>query len=206
MKGKNVRVSVTEHYDLLIGEIDDPAHPQTDPFGRETGVRMQAELLLARENDLPVVLNLSRYYIYDMSEFMGWPCPEDGVLGGCDEYFTDWSANRNTPYIIRMDGELAGFTGVVYRETEQANVVQEFLILRKFRRQGVGRQVAVELFERYPGNWVVEQLIENLPAVEFWRTVVNEYTGGQYAEAQYIAEWGEMNVLRFRNSVNEAKR
>ena len=121
------------------------------------------------------------------------------MFGGGDDYFADWPAGRNTPFIIRVDGELAGFTGVVYRETEQAHVVQEFFVLRKFRRRGVGRQVAVKLFDRYPGNWIVEQLVENLPALRFWQTVVNEYTGGQYAETQYASPWGEMNVLRFRN-------
>ncbi|MHB9109420.1 MAG: GNAT family N-acetyltransferase [Armatimonadota bacterium] len=161
---------------------------------------MQVDLLFARENDLPVVLNLSRYYIYDMSEFMGWPCPENGVFGGCDDYFADWPAGRNIPFIIRVDGELAGFTGVIFREVEQAHAVQEFFVMRKFRRRRVGWQVAVKLFDRYHGSWVVEQLVENLPAVDFWRTVVNDYTNGQYTEMRYPSQWGEMNVLRFRNS------
>lgn len=41
-------------------------------------------------SDLQVVTNLSRYSIYDMSEHLGWECPETGPFGGCDEFFESW--------------------------------------------------------------------------------------------------------------------
>jgi predicted acetyltransferase len=33
--------------------------------------------------------------------------------------------------------------------------MSEFFVLRKYRRQGIGRTAAVELFERFPGPWRV---------------------------------------------------
>ena len=106
---------------------------------------MQYELTPASLQDLPVAQNLAAFYIYDMSEFLGWPCPESGLFGGCDEFFEDWQAEKNHPYLVRCGGELAGFAGV--KATEDGHCVQEFFILRKFRRHGVGRQVAVGLFD-----------------------------------------------------------
>lgn|GEM_PF-2465961 len=39
MNEKSVRVEVARHYDLIIDEIDDPAHPVTDPFYDEGWMR-----------------------------------------------------------------------------------------------------------------------------------------------------------------------
>lgn len=66
---------------------------------------MDIELIEATEADLPVVGNLSSYYVYDFTEYMGWPCPESGLFGGCDEMFDDWRAGRNHPFVIRADGK-----------------------------------------------------------------------------------------------------
>ncbi|HEY3340708.1 MAG TPA: GNAT family N-acetyltransferase, partial [Anaerolineae bacterium] len=59
------------------------------------------ELVEASDQYFPVVQALSAYYIYDMSEYLGWRCPESGHFGGCDEFFADWQAGRNHPYILR---------------------------------------------------------------------------------------------------------
>jgi hypothetical protein len=51
---------------------------------------MNIQVLEAAEEDFPVVQNLVRFYVYDMSESMGWPCPEDGLYGGCDDLPEYW--------------------------------------------------------------------------------------------------------------------
>lgn len=159
---------------------------------------MSLELIAATRDDLPVVRSLSSYYIYDMSEQMGWRCPESGQFGGCDEFFGDWEAGRNAPFVIRADGELAGFAGVKYNEEAQEHSIQEFFILRKFRRTGIGRETARRLFARFPGIWCVEMLCANAPAVAFWRAVTGAYAGeGGVAAEQHDSPWGPMVSLRF---------
>lgn len=95
------------------------------------------QLLPATEVDYPVVQNLSGYYIYDFTEYLGWPCPESGRFGGCDAMFAEWQAGKNYPFLIRVDGELAGFAAVGLETEAQEFSIQEFFIMRKFRRRGI---------------------------------------------------------------------
>ena len=135
---------------------------------------LHVQLVPAEKADVPVVRNLSRLYIYDMSESSGWACPKTGLFGGCDGFFDDWQAGRNQAFVIRVDGELAGFAGTKQiDEGTGAHCVQEFFVLRKFRRKGVGRLTANMLFDAHPGPWRVDRLACNGPAVGFWTSVIS---------------------------------
>ncbi|MHB1001300.1 MAG: GNAT family N-acetyltransferase [Armatimonadota bacterium] len=162
---------------------------------------MNVELLTADNSNYDTVLNLSQYYIYDMSEYTGWPCSKIGQFTGCDEFFEDWRSGKNHPYIIQVDGELAGFTGIKYDAHLDEYEIQEFFILRKFRHRGVGRSIAFMIFDRYQGNWVVRQLSVNIPAVKFWQSVIDGYTNGKLInEGMSDTPWGMMQTLRFDNA------
>jgi len=154
-------------------------------------------LIEATESDYGVIENLSAYHIYDMSEFTGWRCPESGRYGGCDRFFEDWRAGRNCVYIIKAGGELAGFAGVCQDDERVGHAIQEFFVLRKFRRRGVGRRIAFLLFDRFPGQWTVRFLTANAPAAGFWRAAIGEYTSGQFTEAASDSAWGPIATLRF---------
>lgn len=154
---------------------------------------MNIEIIEAREADMPVIENLIRFYIYDMSEHMGWDCPESGLFGGCDELPQYWGKTCDPeytwpegwcgyPYIVRVDSKLAGFSLV--RETgENSYDIGQFFILRKFRDKGVGKYVARRVFDSFKGEWEVAQMPENTPARAFWTRIIAEYTGGNYEES-----------------------
>lgn len=55
---------------------------------------MHIEILEARDEDFPIVQNLVRFYIYDLSGIMGWDCPESGLFGGCDELPEYWQTQN----------------------------------------------------------------------------------------------------------------
>lgn len=53
--------------------------------------------------------------------------------------------------------------------------VSEFLVLPKFRRAGVGTNVARQLFAVHPGPWQVRQVRQvagNDQAMSFWRRAI----------------------------------
>lgn len=56
--------------------------------------------------------------------------------------------------------------------------------MRKSRRRGFGKRFAWQVFDRFAGHWVVEEMRENLPAQRFWRKIIGEYTGGKFQETQ----------------------
>jgi predicted acetyltransferase len=52
--------------------------------------------------------------------------------------------------------------------------VEEFFVMRKYRRHGGGSQAAAKLFERFPGRWTVRQQLLNPAATAFWRKAIQQ--------------------------------
>lgn len=91
---------------------------------------------------------------------------------------------EDTPILIRADGKIAGFALICphcdYRDEKDARCFGEFFVMLKYRRMGIGKQVAMQLFDRHRGHWEVCYWKNNLPASLFWKEVVEEYTNGNY--------------------------
>jgi predicted acetyltransferase len=58
----------------------------------------------------------------------------------------------------------------------------EFFIARPWRRRGIGAQAVRLLFDRFNGQWLITEHVNNTGAVKFWRGVVAAYTRGKYQE------------------------
>lgn len=169
---------------------------------------MNIEIVEAGEQDQTVIRNLTHFYIYDLAVIMGWDCPGSGLFDGNDdlpEYWGKrpedphyaWPADwRGYPYLIRVDGKLAGFA-LVKKTGEGCFEMGEFFILRIFGGKGIGRHVAHQLFAKFPGRWTVEEMVGNAPAQAFWRKVISEYTSGNYEESTNKAHGFELTTQRF---------
>lgn len=79
---------------------------------------------------------------------------------------------------------IGGFVLVkwVQAETKSFFSIAEFFIMKKYRRASLGKSVAKQIFRLHRGQWEVFQMKKNEPAQLFWRTVINEYTDGQFTE------------------------
>lgn len=166
---------------------------------------MRVEMSDVEPTDLPIVLNLVPHYVYDMSEWMGWNCNADGTYDGCDDLPEYLSEPWGSLYVLRVNDRLAGFTSVRRLSESPASFdMGEFFVIRKFRRKGVGKEAAEQLFERFRGDWQIRCFVENTPAVEFWRSVVSSYSRGEYRESiedyscPHSGKW-RMVFLRFRS-------
>lgn len=40
--------------------------------------------------------------------------------------------------------------------------------------------VAKKIFDMFPGGWEISQWANNVPAQEFWKKIISEYTDGRY--------------------------
>ncbi|MEG0766651.1 MAG: GNAT family N-acetyltransferase, partial [Clostridia bacterium] len=87
-------------------------------------------------------------------------------------------------FFIRVDGKLGGFAmvnDVSEVEGEKTDyAMAEFFVMYKYRRMGIGREVAYEIFERFPGKWQLKRHPKNVPSVYFWNKVIDGYTKGKY--------------------------
>ena len=142
---------------------------------------MNVEVLTAAAADRPTIQNLMQLYIHDFSEH--WAGRSEGELldtGRFPDYPLDpyWSDPNCVPLLLRSDGKLAGFAllnqaGHMGRPVDRN--MAEFFIVRKYRRAGVGRLAAHQIFTRYPGQWEVAVARRNVAALAFWRRVIGLY-------------------------------
>jgi predicted acetyltransferase len=147
---------------------------------------MDIQITIAEKNEQPILENLMQLYQYDFSEMCGDDCNEQGLF--VDEHLhLYWIEDHRFPFLIRVDGKLAGFALVrrmiEVKEDPPPYSIAEFFIMRKYRRLGVGEQAAFFLFDLFPGKWHVAEIPENLGGIRFWRKVIAAYTGGQFEEA-----------------------
>jgi len=138
---------------------------------------MNTILRKATDDDYALIKNLVRYYIYDMSEYMKWDCNREGRWDGCEELSDYWEKADHYPYLIRVDASVAGFALIrPFPNEPDRTEIGEFFVARKFKGQGIGKESAFQLFDAYPGKWLVRVLENNSGAVQFWEKVIREYT------------------------------
>lgn len=109
-----------------------------------------------------------------------------------------------TPFLVYSDEHIAGFVllgirSVLGRDRDTRSVA-EFFIMRKYRRMGIGRKVAFQLFDRFRGAWEVFQTRENLAARAFWAAGIGEYTDGDFEKTDVDSEAWRGPVQTFDNS------
>jgi predicted acetyltransferase len=116
---------------------------------------------------------------------------------------TYWSEPDRHPFLIRSDGRLAGFA-LIKRGSEVggdpgAMDVVEFFVLRGCRRQGVGRAAAFEIFDRFPGRWLVRVLESNASALRFWESAITNYARGNLQVGPSNVDPHRWRVFRFES-------
>lgn len=146
-----------------------------------------------------VLENLFQYYIYDMSEFTGWPPANSGLYTfnstSLDRY---WQLTDHVPYFIYADNELAGFVLIrPYPGKLDVLDVEQFFVLRKFKGQGVGKDALAAVLAIHPGQWQIRVLKENSAAFRFWHSAVGRIVGSNYFCTMDIDIDLEMHFIRF---------
>ena len=117
----------------------------------------------------PNMIDFEAYYgLLSDSEVMRY-------IGKFRKYWDDPNA---FPFLIRYDGELAGFA-IVNKSGSEPGIdylMAQFFIMRKFKRQGIGRQVAYQCFDRFSGVWEVMVFPGCESTYRFWRAVIKHYS------------------------------
>ena len=149
-----------------------------------------------------VFVQMLELYQYDFSEFSNDDINEYGYFGyeHIDDY---WNEDGRHPFFIRADGKLAGLVLVrsccEHNNLPNPHNIAEFFVMKKYRKEGVGRAAAIRIFDMFPGGWEISCWTNNLPAQHFWGKVVAEYTGGNY-RIFHAADKNEMGFT-FDNSI-----
>jgi len=118
------------------------------------------EVTLAAREDEPILANLLELYIHDFSEFHELDIGADGRFG-YSSLPLYWSVRGRYPFLVRIDGKLAGLALVKKGGGVSGNAeawdMAEFFILR--------------------GPWEVRVMESNVPALHFWRRAISTFRG-----------------------------
>jgi predicted acetyltransferase len=132
----------------------------------------------AQRDEWETIENLMQFYVYDFSEWLPLKLAEQGFFN-VQPKPGYWRHPATQPFLIHVDGELAGFVTVdndTHLDGAEHNIGYLF-VTRRFRGQGVGKFVVSALLSRIPGQWQIFHIDANLPAQRFWARVMPELAG-----------------------------
>jgi predicted acetyltransferase len=122
------------------------------------------------DSDQLILEALLELYWHDLTVYEPAEVGADGRYGW--RYLDRWRhSNGWRPFLARVDGLPAGFALV--RIQGHVHVLQEFFVLRRHRRNGIGRLLAADVFSQFPGAWLVSLQAANTVAAAFWQDAVS---------------------------------
>jgi predicted acetyltransferase len=138
------------------------------------------ELDPALREHAPILANLLELYAHDFSEFHGLDIGSDGKFG-YKSLPLYWSEPNRHPFLVKVDGKLAGLVLVKRGSEISGNQavwdMAEFFILRGRRRRGIGTLAAQAIWRLFPGHWEVRVMQSNVLAGSFWERAISNFTG-----------------------------
>ena len=138
---------------------------------------MTITLHIVSENDASILRNLYSLYLHDLSKFtQSIDIGVDGVFhfDGLDSF---WIVDGISPYFIKKEDAIIGFLLLLerpYLKKDSDYSVNDIFILNKYKGQGIGTKVLEQLFNEKSGKYYVIELVDNLPAVSFWKNVYKQ--------------------------------
>lgn len=146
------------------------------------------------EENMHVYLNLAQAYEAEFSRIINKRPDASGVFPLDTELGGDVNG-----FLLYIDDCPAGMAAIAV-EQEYSYEVCEFYVLPVFRQKKAGQRFASQLFDKYLGRWVIKQVEGADHALQFWRKVIDRYTGGCYRESQFDdSQWGRVTCQTFEH-------
>ena len=143
----------------------------------------------AQPQDFPALEQMLELYQYELSDIWDQQLDAHGRYGY--DLARHKEGRRFHAHVALQEGRYAGFALVAPAAVtrKEGAWMEQFFILKRYRRAGAGRVLARHVFSSHPGLWEVGEMPANLVAQAFWRKVIAEVTGGQFVEVQVAEGW-----------------
>ena len=150
-------------------------------------------LQLTKSNDIKAspFIHLQQLYEFEFAPITKMQTDIHGRYSQ-EEIKQHWSSVGYDIYIIRSDKLPIGFAVInlssMLNNDPNIRDVAEFFIMPAYRKQGVGKWAAIQLFEIYPTHWEIRQLPGLEYAKNFWESVVRDYTNDNFQSSKIDTE------------------
>ncbi|MGY3716979.1 GNAT family N-acetyltransferase [Sutcliffiella cohnii] len=129
------------------------------------------------QSEKDILRNFYSLYLHDLSKFTSTlEISEEGYFE-FDGFEKFWEVEGIVPYFIKLEERIIGFILLLERPFLKAMNdygINDIFILNKYKGKGLGREAVKQLFEEKPGKYFVMELIDNQPAVSFWKKLYSE--------------------------------
>jgi predicted acetyltransferase len=118
---------------------------------------MNISLELVKIEEKEMLKNLGEHYIYDLSQYSSIDVNDLGLYDNLDDLELYWTEENRYPFFIKVDNRLAGFIlvydGRQIEEIESNYAIDDFFVMYKYKRQGIGKYCARYIFDKFKGKW-----------------------------------------------------
>ena len=158
---------------------------------------MPLECRIARPRDFPALEQMLELYQYDLSDI--WHQDLDAQAKYGYDLSRHKQGGRFHAHIAIEGTQYVGFALVAPAAVtrKEGAWMEQFFILKRYRRSGYGFALARHVFYRHPGLWEVGEMAANLEAQAFWRKVIAKLTAGEFTEVQVTQGWWQGVVQQF---------
>ena len=158
------------------------------------------EVYRAGSEDFVIVENLLEFYTYEFSESNQIDVGPDGRFGYAD--LTDyWNLDGLHPYLMSIGSKLSGLAlvqrGSVISGSDHVWDMEEFFVMRKYRRRGYGSELTKRVWRLHPGEWEIRVLDTNRAALEFWSSAVASECGKRISPSAAVVNGKKFQVFSF---------
>ena len=133
------------------------------------------ELVPTEREQMPLIRNLYQFYLYESSDWEQEDVEVDGRFYIHDEHLVRyWQEPGWSAQLLLVDGFIAGFLLIERSELPGVDALElaDLFILKKYRRQGIGRALATQVLMSGEDNWLVRFYGQDEIAQAFWRSVL----------------------------------
>ena len=140
---------------------------------------MEIYLSEVKKEEKEILYRLLQYSLFEESEYDSNEMTKEAIFEYkyFDLYFTE--DNRYAFFIKEQETDkLLGFVMInkYMQKFEDGHSIAEYLVIPKYRRNKIGKKIAFEIFDKYPGNWEVKPSYNSEKAYLFWKNTIEEYT------------------------------
>ncbi|WP_457788013.1 GNAT family N-acetyltransferase [Pseudomonas sp. PL-6] len=137
---------------------------------------MQIELLPTAVDQLPLIRNLYQFYAYESSDWEQEEVENDGRFYIHEPHLARyWQEPGWSAQLILADGFIAGFLLIERSELPGIDAAEfaDLFILKKYRRQGIGRALVHQLLGD-GSPWLLRFYRQDELACAFWEQLFKE--------------------------------
>lgn len=134
-------------------------------------------LLRTGADQADLIRNLYQFYAYESSDWEQEDVEADGRFYIHEEHLARyWQEPQWRANLILVDGFIAGFLLIERSEFEVLNALElaDLFILKRYRRQGIGRAIASQVLMSEESDWLIRFYDQDETAQAFWRAVLDD--------------------------------